>query len=289
MNYTLKNSKLTVEVSTLGAQIMSVNDGACEYIWQGDPAYWANRTPILFPICGRFFQGKYTYDGKEYEMGTHGFVRFSEFDVVSASDTKIVFVLTENQTTLAQYPFKFRLTVSYCLEDTKISSTALIENTDEKMLPATFGAHPGFNVPLDNGCFEDWYLEFSEDCTPNELVFSTTCFNTGMKKPFPLTDNKILPLRHSLFDIDAYFFDKVAPSVTLKSNRSSRSVTLNYSQMPYLGIWHKPQSDAPYVCIEPWCGLPSYDGKIDELTTKNDLFHILPGKNKSVSYEMIFN
>ena len=156
------------------------------------------------------------------------------------------------------------------------------------MMPATFGAHPGFNVPFDNGSFEDWYLEFGEDCTPNELVLSDTCFNTGKKRPYELTNSRVLPLRHGIFDIDALFMDRIAPSVTLKSDLSKRYVTLCYADMPYLGLWHKPQSSAPYVCIEPWCGLPTFDGAKEVICEKNDMFHILPSKEKTIRYQMIF-
>ncbi len=289
MLYTLKNDKLTVDISSDGAQIMSVSDGTCEYMWQGKEQYWTGRAPVLFPICGRFFGGKYTCEGKEYEMGTHGFARHSHFETKQISDTALAFTLTENASTLAQYPFKFRFTVTYTLEGRTVRSTTVIENTGDVMLPATTGAHPSFNVPLDTGDYEDWYIEFSEDCTPNVLVHSDTCFNTGKKTPYGLKDSRIIPLRHSLFDIDSIFFDKVAPSATLKSDKSKRSVTLNYTGMPYLGIWHKPRTDAPYICIEPWCGLPSFDGEIEDINEKNDMFHILPGKSKTVSYEIIFN
>ena len=289
MLYTLKNDKLTVTVDDFGAQIMSVKGGDCEYVWQGNPEVWAGRTPILFPICGRLFTGKYNYEGNEYEMNLHGFARNTQFTVASATDTEIALTICSDEATLAQYPFDFKLTVSYVLNGNKVTSDVVIENTGKKTLPATFGAHPGFNVPLDNGSFDDWYIEFGENCTPNELMFSETCFNTGKKRPVELLDSKILPLRHSLFDVDAIFMDRVASSATLKSKLSDRSVTLIYPQMPYLGVWHKPRSEAPYVCIEPWCGLPSYDGQVDDMATKNDMFHILPNTQKLIRYEMIFN
>lgn len=288
MVYTLKNEFITVKISSRGTEIVSVTKNGCEYVWQGDPEFWASRAPILFPICGRLFGGKYTFGGKEYEMNLHGFARASEFEAVKMTDTYAEFRLCANAETKACYPFDFELTVVYTLDGSSVKSSAVIKNVGDKTLPATFGAHPGFNVPLDCGSFEDWYLEFCEDCTPDELVFSDTCFNTGMKKAYPLKDGRILPLRHSLFDIDAIFMDRIAPSVTLKSDKSQRYVTLKYDGMPYLGIWHKPRTEAPYVCIEPWCGLPSFDGKIDDMATKNDMFHIEAGKEKTVSYEIIF-
>ncbi len=289
MIYTLKSEKITVKISNVGAQITSVSDGGCEYIWQGDPKYWATQTPLMFPICGRFFDAKYTYAGKEYEMGTHGFIRTADFDVESSDDTSVVFSLAQSEQTLSQYPFKFKLTISYTLEGNKLSSTATILNTDTKTLIATFGAHPGFNVPLDNGSFEDWYIEFPEDCTPNELLQSPAGHFLGKKVAYELVDSRKIPLRHSLFDVDSIFLDHVPHSATLKSDKSRRSVTLNYPDMPHLGIWHKPQSDAPYVCIEPWCSFASYHGELASLEKKADMFHILQGKQKSVSYEIIFN
>ena len=289
MLYTIKNDKLSVVIDGFGAQITSVKGGNCEYVWQGDPEFWSGHAPILFPICGRLFAGKYTYEGKEYEMNLHGFARKTNFEVISWADKEVVFSLSSNQETRVQYPFDFNLTVSYVLNGSKITSDVIISNTGDKLLPATFGAHPGFNVPLDNGSFEDWYVEFGEDCTPNRLLLSDTCFNTGKKCAVELVDSRKLLLQHSLFDADAIFMDRVAPSVTLKSDKSERSVTLSYPQMPYLGLWHTPRTQAPYVCIEPWCGLPSFDGQIDDIVTRSDMFHILPKKQKMIRYEMIFN
>ena len=289
MNYTIKNDQLTVTLSTYGAEVVSVKDTeGCEYMWQGDEKYWNGQAPLLFPICGRFYQTKYTYSGKEYSMGTHGFARTSEFSLVSINEKSATFVLTANDETRAQYPFDFEFTVTYTLDGAKLDCTHVIKNIGDCVLPATFGAHPGFNVPLDNGSFDDWYLEFSEECSPDELVLSTTCFNTGYKRALPLENSKKLALKHSLFDIDAIFMSNMAKSVTLKSDLSKRNVRLEYDDMSYLGIWHKPQSDAPYVCIEPWCGLPSFDGKIDDLSTKNDMFRLEKESEKTIRYAMIF-
>ena len=289
MIYTLKNNEITAEISSVGAEIMSVKKGGCEYIWQGDPEFWSRRTPIMFPICGRLFGSKYTFDGKEYDkMGIHGFVRDAEFQVIAATDTYLELLYSANEETRAQYPFEFELTVRYTLDGSGIRSDITIKNTDNKILPATFGAHPAFNVPLDKGAFDDWYVEFGEDCTPNELIQTSAGFNTGKKRALSLKNSRIIPLRHSLFDIDSIFMDKVAHTATLKSECSDRTVTLKYDDMSYLGLWHKPASEAPYVCIEPWCGLPSFDGQVDDFATKSDMFHILPGASKDVSYEIIF-
>jgi galactose mutarotase-like enzyme len=286
--YVLKNDTLTVSISPIGAEIMSVKRGDCEYMWQGDPEFWSSRAPLLFPVCGRSFGGVYTHEGKTYELTNHGFARRQEFAPKLVTDTELVLVLNANDDTRKVYPFEFELEVRYVLTGERLYSEVKVTNNGTTVLPATFGLHPGFNVPFDNGSFEDWYLEFAEECTPNELMFSDTCFNTGKKRPYPLKDSRILPLRHELFNIDAIFMDRTSSSVTLKSDASQRSVTVNFSGFPYVGIWHKPQSKAPYVCIEPWCGLPSFDGAIDDIMTKNDMLHLLPSHSHTYSYDIIF-
>lgn len=289
MNYILKNDELTVTLSDLGAEMISVKRGECEYVWQGDEKYWNGQAPLLFPICGRLINSSYLLDGKTYELSIHGFARRSTFRTELATDTEIRFVLEATEETRVSYPFDFVLTVTYRLEGARLVTEATIRNTGDRVMPASFGGHPGFNVPLNGeGTFEDYYLEFCEACSPDEVVMTPTCFLTGGRKPIELQEGRILPLRHSLFDIDAIFMARIASGVTLKSDKSARSVTLEYPDMPYLGIWHKPRTDAPYVCIEPWCGLPDYDGEPADILQKSDMFRLCPNAEKKVSFSVTF-
>ncbi len=289
MLYTLKNEFLTVQLSDKGAEIVSVkNTSDCEYIWQGDPKYWAGQAPLLFPICGRLFGGKYTYGEKEYEMTIHGFARHSVFSAEQTNDTSIRFRLTENGDSLSVYPFDFELSVEYCLCGNKLASSITVKNTGDKVLPFTVGLHPGFNVPLEGGSFEDWYIEFTEPCSPDRIGLSDTCFMTGKNEAFYIEGGKVLPLRHSLFDNDAIFLARNSTEISLKSAKSDRFVTFSAEEFPYVGFWHAPRTDAPYLCIEPWCGLPSYDGEIDDFAKKRDMFRISPDTQKKLCYSLIF-
>ena len=69
----------------------------------------------------------------------------------------------------------------------------------------------------------------------------------------------------------------MAREVTLKSSVSAHRVTVSYPRMPYLGIWHWPHTDAPYVCIEPWSSLPSRQDVVEEFTCKSDLVQLPAG------------
>ncbi len=290
MTYVLKNEELTVTFSSLGAEITSVKRGECEYIWQGDPTYWRGRAPYMFPICGRLYGGRYTYGGTTYEMGCHGFMRAREFRMIDITDDSITFSLEADSKTRGVYPFEFEVIVTHLLQGSCLFTEITVKNNGDEVMPTTVGAHPGFNVPLDGkGAFSDYYLEFTEPCSPDEICMSDACFLTGKRRAVPLNDGMRLPLRHSLFDIDALFMARVASGVTLKSAKTERSVTLRYPDMPYLGIWHAPRTEAPYVCIEPWCGLPSFDGQIDDLAAKADMFRLPGGTEKTVCMSISFD
>ncbi len=279
MIYIIENDKLKVKVSSMGAELQSIRrvEDDTEYLWQGDPTYWAGRATNLFPICGRLFEGKYTYNGKTYEMMLHGFAKLQEFEVIRQDTAAITLQLKENEETLRMYPFRFSLEISYVLSGEDLTVTLIVHNLDDKTMFFAVGGHPGFNLPLEAGkAFEDYYIEFDEPCEAKQLCLSDTCFYLEDAKPFALEDGRVLHLHHGLFDNDAIFLRDMASGVTLRCADGQRSVHLSYPDMPYLGLWHKPKSDAPYMCIEPWTSYPSVDGKIDELETKQSMHTLEP-------------
>ena len=82
MIYELKNGKFTAQVDSYGAQLASLKgaDGT-EYLWVGDPAYWREHAPVLFPIVGALRENKAKIHGEWVEMNRHGFAKRSEFAV----------------------------------------------------------------------------------------------------------------------------------------------------------------------------------------------------------------
>jgi galactose mutarotase-like enzyme len=279
MIYIIENDKLKVKVSSMGAELQSIRrlEDNTEYLWQGDPTYWAGRAANLFPICGRLFEGKYTYQGETYEMMLHGFAKLQEFEVIRQDTAAITLQLKENEETLRMYPFRFSLEISYVLSGEDLTVTLIVHNLDDKTMIFAVGGHPGFNLPLEEGKrFEDYLLEFDEPCEPMQLCMSATCFYQDETKPFPLEDGQILHLHHGLFDNDAIFLADMASGVTLRCADGKRAVHMSYPQMSRLGLWHKPKTDAPYMCIEPWSSYPSVDGKVDDLETKQSMHTLEP-------------
>ncbi len=293
MNHIIENDFLTVEVAAKGAEVQSIKSKktGVEYLWQGNAEYWGNRATVLFPICGRLVEGKYTWKDKEYEMGTHGIARFQTFRVYEQKEEAITFELRANEETKAVYPFDFVLRMTYSLEGTTLRTAFYVENETEEVLPFAFGGHPGYNVPFGEGeNFEDYYLEFACEKKATKLRMGDNgFFYTGINDPFPMENGKIIRLSHEFFNNPGVFLAGMCQRVSLKSTKHERSLTMYYEGMTHLGLWHKPASDAPYVCIEPWHGVPSYDGKVDDFATKNEMIRLAKGENHSAFFEVAVN
>ncbi|MBR5140186.1 MAG: aldose 1-epimerase family protein [Clostridia bacterium] len=293
MIHSISNDILKVEIESRGAELRSVKraDG-CEYLWQGDAKYWEDRAPVLFPICSSLFGGAYTCRGKEYKLGMHGFAQYTEFEVNKKSETELVFTISSNDDTKAVYPFDFIFELTYTLCDETLTASARIINTGDVTLPATFGAHPGFNVPLTAGVpFESYRIEFAEPCEPDRIILSDPdCFVMPETEKLELEDGRIIRLDHSLFKPDGIFMGGMSKEVSLISDADERSVTMKMDDMSYFGIWQEYGADTPFICLEPWCAPPTNDGKTrEDLATKKGLFKIEKGETKTVSYSLIFN
>ena len=289
MNYVIENEALRVEFTDLGAEMMSLvgKKTGFEYLWQGDPTYWRSRATVLFPICGRLTDGKYTYRGKTYEMILHGFAKRQVYTMVDQKADAITFELRPNEETKAAYPFDFIFRVIYTLDGASVRTTMAVENNGTEVLPFSCGGHPGFNVPFVEGeSFEDYYMEFACEKPVKSLVMSPTCYYTGKTQPFALREGRFLDMKHSLFDNDAIFLEDMCQTVSLKSKKNDRAVTVHFEDMTHLGLWHAPKSEAPYVCMEPWHGVPAYQDKIDDMETKNEIMHLPVGEKYSNYFEV---
>lgn len=287
MDYRISNNCLEAVISDLGAELQSVKKDGREYLWNGDPAYWKERSPLLFPYVGRLTEGRYLLDGKEYEMGIHGFAKRLPWYVAHREGDLITFELRDSEETYEMYPYHFILQVTYELQENEIVVTYRVSNRSYETMYFGIGGHPGFRVPLEEGlAFSDYYLEFSGTARPQRVGHTPACFLSGTDEEYPLENGRIIRLDHSMFDDDAVVLRNMADEVTLKSDRGKRQVTVSYPYMPYLGIWHRPETQAPYVCIEPWTSLPSRQDVVEELKYKSDLVRLPSGERYTNTWRM---
>ncbi len=280
MDITIRSRLLAVTVSEHGAELQSIRaaDGT-EFLWQGDPAYWPDRAPILFPYVARLTKGCYRMDGELHRMKIHGFALYSDFRTVQLGPDTVTMELRSNEETRKVYPREFTFSVTYILRDSDLTMEFRVRNEDARKMYFGLGGHPGFRVPNEEGLsFDQYHLRFRRPCDPQRIGFTKDCFLDGTVSPFPLENRRILRLDHRLFDNDAIVLRSISRGVSLESEKGKYSVTVYYPQMPFLGIWHMPKTDAPYVCVEPWLSLPSGKGVIAELETQRDLVTLGPGK-----------
>ena len=279
MNHSIHNEHLTVTAAERGAELQSIlaADGT-EYLWQGDPRYWNGRALNIFPYVARLTEGRCSLDGETYQMDIHGIAPYRDFRLTEQSEDRMVLELVSDEETLRSYPRRFAFRVIYALQGGVLTVTYEVENRDARTMYFGLGGHPGFRVPLAEGAsFEDYRLRFSRPCQPKRIGFTAACFLDGTATPFALENDRDLPLRHDLFDQDAIVLRDADHTVTLETDGDSRGVTVTFPGMDYLGVWHKPRTDAPYVCLEPWCSLPATQDVATVLEEQPDLIRLEAG------------
>lgn len=274
----LQNDELKVTLSSKGAELMSIIDkkDQTEYIWQGNPDYWAYHAPHLFPVVGGLNDNMLSVDGNQHPLNRHGFARTSTFRRIESAPQQAIFELRYNQETLAAYPYKFEFQVIYFLTGRSLKVLYKVINLDTKDIYFSVGAHPGFNVPLskdDN--FEDYYIEFQNQ----EELKSHQLSDKGLFNGETIlvsTSNKHLELSYDLFEKDALVFKYLSSrSVILKSKKSDKQVKVDFPYFNYLGLWSK--NNAPFVCIEPWLGCADTDGEVVDISKKEAMQHLKHG------------
>lgn len=151
--HTISNGILDVQVKTKGAELAGLynRQTGLEYMWNGDPAFWAKQSPVLFPIVGTLRQNTYYVNGQAYQLGRHGFARDMEFVLREADSQSLVFSLESDAATLEKYPFPFRFDIVYTLNEASLQVAYHVHNTGSTSLYFSVGGHPAFKVPLVEG------------------------------------------------------------------------------------------------------------------------------------------
>ena len=269
---TIKNSDVTVQISEKGAEIKSILCGGTEYMWSSDPQYWAMSAPIMFPMCGGLKNGKYELFGETYEMIKHGFAKISTFEVENLTDSSVTMLLKDNEETRKMYPYTFAFRVTFALNGKSLSVTYDAENLDSKVMYCTLGAHEAYACPEG---IEDYEIVFPE----NETLYAYGLNGdilTDYTKLMVDNSNKLV-LNDKDFFLDALVFKDVkSKSVSLVGKNSNRRVTVDFDGFDYLVLWHK--YTAPYLCIEPWCGLSDVTGSSYDFREKLGMRALEPGK-----------
>lgn len=272
MFYKIENNYFSAEISSIGAELHSFKSKIddIEYIWQGDDSIWSSHAPILFPIVGQLLNGRYKYNGIEYYLPKHGFLRKKKFRVLSIEDNFASFMFDSNEETKSVYPFDFELHVNYKIKDNKLKVIYEVINKNEGVMYFSIGAHPGFNCNIGDN------LVFEKKETLSTMRLDENLIITNEKVPI-LNQERVLNISSDIFNSDALIFtDYKSSIVTLKKIKDGHSVVIDYGNAPYLALWSKP--GAPFVCIGPWYGINDNYEEKSEISEKNGIQKLNKGE-----------
>jgi len=204
---------------------------------------------VLFPICSGLKDDEFIYEGKTYTMQKHGFARRAKFDVEKVDSNTVTFLLSSDNCPQDNYPFKYEFRIVYTLVGKKLNVEYNIRNLTDGDMYFSVGAHEAYNCPegIDN---YEIIFDQKENLDAYQLVgplLSSETINYGK-------DTDTLQLDHSLFSNDCIIFKNLnSRGVILRNKTTGQQVKTQFEGFPYLLIWTAP--GAPFICIEPWCGI----------------------------------
>ena len=261
----IANDRLTVEVSSLGAEMQRLDtaDGRA-FLWDGDAAWWSGRSPILFPIVGKAPGDEIALEGKRYPMKQHGFARRSEFTLIEAGPDFCRHRLTSNTETLAVYPYDFTLTLEHRLNGAALTVTATVENTGSDSMPYGIGFHPAFRWPLPGAEGQAHGITLANGAEPQLAQLADGLIAPELL-PSPFRAGKLV-LSHDLFEADALIFPEGAGEALTYGVDGGPALAFTFDNLPNLALWQKP--GAPFLCVEPWHGMAARADASHELAER---------------------
>lgn len=284
MLYNKKNGNIEITVESKGAELKALLKDGKEFMWNADAKYWGKSSPVLFPFVGGCKEGKYTYKGIEYPMGRHGFARDNEFELIESGENNLKFSYKSDEESLKIYPFNFEFIINYVITADGVNLEYEVFNKEDGEMYFNLGTHPAFmakEFPIT-----DYYLEFSE---PETLDLYTLVGLTVAREAKPyLKNEKIIKITEDLFKDDALVFKgHKSEYLSLKNINNSEEVKVSLKDFTWLGIWAPP--GAPFVCLEPWCGVADMEDHNGDLTKKEAVNKLDKGGSFKRVMEIIVN
>jgi len=234
---------------------------------------WRGKAPILWPAVARNFPKDvkfdlkrqdcvYDYAGKRYTIPISGFVREMPWTVVrlAADDDSALLELEVRDTaeTRAQYPFAFRLRVTYRLAGGRLEMLHAVQSDEGNAAPMFFsiGNHITFRTPLIDGSpLEQVLMQ-----TPSTIEYlkDATTLPTGDKQPLSyvepvgIADLKAVPaISLGGYTGDAWL--RLVDPAGLAVRLSHHAESLPAEPLVQFNVWGRPRDG--YLSPEPIVGL----------------------------------
>lgn len=270
--------------------MISCKDKDLEYVWSGDPEFWTGHAPILFPVVCALRNDRTSFGGMPHAMKQHGFARKLEFTAVIVAEDQISLKLLDTPETREQYPFSFGLIVTHKLTDNGFTTSYEVQNTNTTVLPFAIGGHAGFACPLSDGeKFSDYDVIFEKKEDPTSYLLNNKGLMSPDHKKTALThDGTVLPVSVGMFAESALVFLHIqSRKVSLVHREKGTGLDFHFDNFCNFGIWTPPGKGAPFLCLEPWQGIPSYEDDAWIFEEKADVVFLPAGAVYKAGYEMV--
>ena len=287
-NLSIRSDEMSVKVSTDGAQLMSVEKNGTEYLWQGDPAYWADRAPVLFPAVGAVRNGRTIFEGKYYDLTKHGLVRHAEFAVREHTAGSVTLGVTDSEESLLKYPYHFDFSVKYEVKENVLSCEMTAVNTGSRKMPYILGGHPAFNVPFAGGKFEDYAVRFEKPETMSLPSINADMLIDHSQPLMKIENLSEIKLSHDLFLNDALIFDGTDSKKISLVSPDGKSIEMDYSDFAIIAVWSS-RNGGPFAALEPWVGCATCTDEDDDFLSKRYVQILEPGEKKSYAFTVRIN
>ncbi len=270
-NLTIRARGIEAELTALGGKLLTLRAHGENLLWNGNPDYWDDRAPVLFPFCGRCQEDSYLWRGRRYPMPIHGFLPSTPMEIADRGADFIRFRLHANQDTRAVYPFDFTLELLYRALPGAVT-LEIVLTAENAPVPFSAGAHPGFVLPGEGP-----YRLVPE---PGRLPVALEITKSGLlgrgRTLLPPDSDGTVTLTSDLLGACGLFLQEAGTSAILCRAGSSRRLRISWEGMDTLGLWQP--AGAPFVCVEPWAGLPARDGAATDLESKPGIRIAVPGR-----------
>ncbi len=286
MEYTIQNGQIQITVDDMGAELKSIIrlDKEQEYMWDGNAEHWNRTSPVLFPFIGALHEGTYTYNGISYHMTKHGFLRDTRFVLTEQNNDALWFEVRATEETKKIYPFDFEIEIGYVLYNTSVTVVWKIYNRGTETMEYSIGGHPAFRCPLNGEGKRSEYAVGVPGIKELEQTFigsSGFALATTQKR---IVENEKIYFTDGIFNEDALIFaDSQMKKIQLLNEKGDAYVTFSFDA-PIIAVWSKPESDAHFVCFEPWYGLCDIEGSHPSLAERKWTNHLSPSHMDQKTY-----
>jgi galactose mutarotase-like enzyme len=282
----LAAGRTAAEIAVTGAEPLAWSVGGRDLLWQADPAFWAQTSPILFPLVGWARNGEIRVDGKPHKIGVHGFAAAKPFVLVERTESSARLTLRDDPDSRKSFPFAFELDIFHAISDGELSTAFTVRNPGAKPLPYALGVHPGFRWPFSGQSRDGCRIEFERAEKPEVPVIASGGLFSTSTRPVPL-DGRVLPLSEQLLSREALCFLNANSRLIRFVAEDGAAISMAVEDFPHFAIWSRP--GAPLVSLEAWTGHGDPEGFEGDIREKPSMRFLAPGADARHVVRMRFD